>query len=64
MAVDTGTRSYGIYPVSDPATSTTLLRLFYENSADSIQGVVSVTTPHAWANTDVCSWSITMEVAP
>lgn len=64
MAVDTGTRSYGIYPVSDPATSTTALRLFYENSADSIQGVVSATTPHTWANTDVCAWNITMEVDP
>jgi hypothetical protein len=52
MAVDTGTRSYGVYPVSDPGVSATVLRLFYESSADSIQASVTATTPHTWANTD------------
>jgi hypothetical protein len=64
MAVDTGTASYGIYPVSDPATSTTALRLFYESTAGSQQASVTATTPHAWANTDVLAWNITMEVDP
>jgi hypothetical protein len=64
MAVDTGTRSYGVYPVSDPGVSATVLRLFYESSADSIQASVTATTPHTWANTDVCAWNITMEVDP